>query len=116
MIADFGCVVERIVDADTIICSGTALRIGAINARERDGSCRTGAVCPVMPPAQAKAIATKLLHRQTLRCEPVGKSWERVVARCTLPSGQDVGCALVASGAAAWEPVWARRYKLEACQ
>lgn len=113
----FLCAMPVPIDADTLICQdGTRVRIAAINARERDGSCRTGAVCPIMPPERATTIVRKLVHRQTLRCRAVGRSYGRVVATCSLPDGHDLGCAVVRTGAAAFEPGWARKYKIGSCE
>ena len=115
MIADlppaYECVVERIVDADTWKCrNGIMTRAGAINARESDGTCRRGMVCPIMPPARAKAIVTRMVLHKRLTCEPMGKSWNRTVAACRFADDRSVSCAIAATGAAAWEPSYARRY------
>lgn len=113
MITTFICLVASVTDADTLRCkSGQRIRIAAINAHEKDGSCRAGMVCPVMPPAKAKAIVTRLVLKQRLTCAPLGTSWDRVVARCALPGGRDLSCAIAATGAAAWEPKYARRYRM----
>lgn len=117
MIAPFTCTVERIVDADTWVCTDrTRIRAAAINARERDGSCRRGMVCPIMPPARATRIVSRMLVGQRLTCANKGRSWDRVVGACRFADGRSVACAIVATGAAAWEPGWARRYGIGGCR
>lgn len=113
MIAPFICLVASVTDADTLRCAdGTRVRVAAINAREKDGSCRAGMACPIMPPAKAKAMVSRFVLNQRLTCAPLGKSWDRVVARCALPNGRDLSCKIAGTGAAAWEPTYARRYRM----
>lgn len=51
-----------------------------------------------------------------LTCEPTGRSYSRVVARCTLPDGRSLSCAVIAAGAAVrWDRYW-RRYRMGECQ
>ncbi len=111
--AAFICLVASVTDGDTIRCTnGTRVRLAAINAREKDGSCRTGMVCPIMPPARAKAIVTRMVLHKRLTCAPMGKSWNRTVGACRFADGRSVSCAIAATGAAAWEPSYARRYRM----
>ena len=102
------CIVASVTDADTIRCTDrTAIRIAGINAREKDGSCRRNAPCPPMRHAQAKPIVERLTLRRRLVCQPVGTSYRRVVARCTLPDGRSLSCAVIAAGAAVrWDRYW----------
>lgn len=113
MIAPYTCEVVRVVDADTWKCrNGIMTRAAAINGRERDGSCRTGMVCPIMPPARAKAIVSAMVLGKRLTCIPRGKSWSRIVGDCRFQNGRSVSCDIAATGAAAWEPTYARRYRM----
>lgn len=113
LIAAFICLVASVTDGDTIRCTdGTRVRFAAINAREKDGTCRRGMVCPIMPPARAKAIVTRMVLHKRLTCEPMGKSWNRTVAACRFADDRSVSCAIAATGAAAWEPSYARRYRM----
>ena len=51
-----------------------------------------------------------------LMCQPVDRSYRRVVARCTLPDGRSVSCALIAAGAAVrWDRYWVR-YGMGGCE
>ena len=121
MLADlpppFICTVAAVTDADTIRCAdGTRVRIAGINAREKDGSCRPGAPCPAMRHAQAQPIVERLTLHKRLSCQPVDRSFKRIVATCRLPSGADLSCAIIASGAALrWESYW-RRYRMGVCR
>lgn len=111
MIAAFICLVSAAVDSDTLRCAdGTRVRLASINARESDGSCRRGMVCPIMPPARAKAIVTRMVLGKRLTCIPRGRSWSRIVGDCRFQNGRSVSCDIAATGAAAWEPTWAARY------
>jgi len=53
---------------------------------------------------------------RTLTCQPMGKSYNRVVARCTLPDGRSLSCAAIAASAAVrWDRYW-RQYKMGECR
>jgi endonuclease YncB( thermonuclease family) len=116
LIAAFLCLVVSVTDADTLRCAdGTRIRIAAINARERDGSCIPNAPCPAMRHERAQPIVARMVMGQTLKCRPVGTSYRRAVADCSLPNGRNLSCAIVATGAAAWWAGYARRYRLRGC-
>ena len=110
------CEVASVADADTLRCAnGTRVRIAGIEANERKGGCHLP-VCPPLPAARAKPIAERLVLRKTLKCQPVGTSYRRTVARCTLPDGRSLSCALIASGAAVKWPSYWRRYNMGECR
>lgn len=112
----FLCLVVAVTDADTIRCaSGERIRIAAINAREKDGSCIPNAPCVPTHHAQAKPAVERLAMGRTLRCRQVGVSYRRIVADCALPNGAGLSCAIVRSGAAAWWPKYARQYRMRGC-
>lgn len=103
---DLTCVVASITDGDTLRCrDGTRIRLHAVAARERDGSCSPGHPCP---PASAQA-ATNELRRlaggKTLSCRSTGESYNRVTAICWTADGSEINCAMVRSGTAL---VWDR--------
>lgn len=111
------CLVIRVTDADTIVCADqTRIRIAAINAREKDGACAPNAPCPAMRHTQAKPIVERMALGKTIRCRKVGMSHRRVVADCVLPDGRNLGCAIVATGAASWWPSYATRYRMRPCR
>lgn len=109
------CLVAAAVDGDTLRCAdGTRLRIAGIEANERNSTCHIER-CPAMLYAQAKRVVWAMTVGKTLRCVPLGRSYKRIVARCTFADGRDLRCAVVASGAAVHWPVYVRRYRLGGC-
>ena len=111
----FPCDVTVVIDADTIICaSGVHIRLAAINAREKDGTCRHNAPCPDMRHAQAKPIVERMILHRTIQCRQVGTSYRRIVADCTY-QGHSVSCGIVATRAAAWWAEYQRRYGMGGC-
>lgn len=109
------CLVAALHDADTLTCAtGERIRLAGIEASELHGGCHLPRCAPLDGQA-ARAVATRLLLRQTLACEPLGTSWRRIVARCSL-NGRDVGCALISLGAAAPWPKYRQRYGLGECK
>lgn len=112
----FLCAVVLATDGDTLQCrDGVKVRIAGIEARERGNWCHLP-VCPAQSYALAKAEATRLTVGQTLRCvRHEGDPYRRTVASCTV-NGRDVGCTLIASGAAAAWPKYRVRYRLAPCR
>lgn len=110
----FLCLVAAIIDGDTLICANrTRVRLAGIEANELHGGCHLPRCAP-LGGQQARAVATRLLLRQTLACESLGRSFARIVASCSF-NGRDVGCALVSLGAAVEWPSYRRRYRLRTC-
>ncbi|HEX8412341.1 MAG TPA: hypothetical protein VF637_00440 [Sphingomicrobium sp.] len=120
--ATFLCLAPIATDGDTLKCqNGRRVRIAGIEANERGGGCHLDR-CPTMPARQAKATLQRLVYRKRLVCQPVGKSWSRIVARCVLSGNGlkthklDLSCAAIASGAAVrWDRFWAR-YRMGECR
>jgi endonuclease YncB( thermonuclease family) len=111
----FVCRVVKVTDADTYRCqSGVRIRLAGAEANERKGGCHLP-VCPPLPHARAKPIAERLVLHKTLTCQPVGRSFKRVVASCRLPDGQDTRCQLTSSGATVDWPAYVTRYGLKRC-
>lgn len=112
MTVAFACAVVAVVDADTIRCqSGVRVRIAGISARERDGTCNSPR-CPAMLHTEAKSIVERITYRRELACDPVGHSYNRIVADCRLPRDGWLSCAIIAGGAAVrWDRYW-REYRL----
>ncbi len=80
--------VVHVADGDTFHLGRTAIRIWGIDAPERD--------TPFYEPATHALRA--LLHGQAVTCTPLDRSHERIVARCLLGDGRDVGEMMVRSG------------------
>ncbi|WP_249340554.1 hypothetical protein [Sphingomonas sp. 2SG] len=62
---------------------------------------------------------SRLTLGKRLTCQPQGKSYSRIVARCTLPDGRSLSCAVIAAGAAGaavrWDWYW-RQYGMGECR
>lgn len=87
--AAFLCASPGVTDGDTLRCrDGTRVRIWGIQAPERHE-----------PGGPAATLAmSRIVGREDLTCQRKGTSYRRVVARCRLPSGQDVAAELVRQG------------------
>lgn len=112
--AIFICTPIAVWDGDgPIWCEeGPKIRIALIAAREIDGSCRPGHPCPRPSGEAARDALVELLGRPTwrwktghvtisaspMRCRYEGRSYDRVVASCTLADGRDLGRAMLATG------------------
>ena len=112
--APFTCVVTAVHDGDTWRCaSGEHVRAAGVDANELDGSCHT--TCAPMPADAARAYVDRLIYRERLTCQPVDRSYRRVVAACVLPDGRRLECAVIAAGAAVrWNRYWVR-YRMRPC-
>jgi endonuclease YncB( thermonuclease family) len=93
MIGLFLCVVLYVTDGDTLRCQdGTRVRLAGIDAPELPGHCATWRRCTAGDPFKAKANLGRLAMGHTARCEAVGRSYERILAFCTI-GGTDLACA-----------------------
>ena len=103
------------IDGDTIrCCAGPHIRVAGIEATELHGGCHL-ATCPATSGPDARAIMARLVNGKMLACEPLARSYRRVVASCTLPDGRDLRCAVEAAGGAVEWPSYVRRYRLPGC-
>jgi len=122
----FPCAVTRVHDGDgPLWCSnGIKVRIAGVQAPDfesaepchrRDAS-RTNYTCDDAAADRSRRIVERLVLHQTMNCQPVGTSYKRVVARCTLMDGRSLSCAVIAAGAAVrWDRYW-RRYRMGDCR
>ena len=109
------CLVVAVHDGDSLRCQdGTRIRIAGIEANELGGGCHLDRCAPLSGP-RARGVVSAMLLRRQLACTAVGQSYKRVVASCRL-NGQDVGCAIVRTGAAVEWPRFRREYGLGACR
>ena len=119
----FTCEVIRVHDGDgPLWCrSGEKVRIAGVQAPDFTSAepCRTrraGYVCEDAAARRAQTITARLTLHQRLICRPVDRSYSRVVARCTLPDGRSLSCAVIAAGAAVrWDRYWVR-YGMGGCR
>ena len=94
----FSCTVQSVTDGDTFRCSnGTRVRLSSIDTPEMPGSCRPGRACAPGDPYAAKAALQRLIGGRTILCQPVGMSYNRVAAWCSV-NGMDLSCAMVRNG------------------
>ncbi|WP_445191243.1 thermonuclease family protein [Sphingomonas sp. Tas61C01] len=121
--APFACIVTKVHDGDgPLWCvNGVKVRVAGIQAPDFESAepCRrrrAGYVCNDAAAERSRQIVERLVLRQTLACRPVDRSYKRVVARCTLPDGRSLSCAVIAAGAAVrWVLYW-RRYRMGDCR
>jgi endonuclease YncB( thermonuclease family) len=120
----FTCTPTAVWDGDgPIWCAeGPHVRISGIAAREMDGTCRDNQPCPSATALQARNALIDLFggprgtnstgHVRVIGppmvCRSEGSAGgNRTAAWCSLPSGQDLSCAMVATGAVLkWDRYW----------
>ena len=120
----FTCTPTRVYDGDgPIWCAeGPSVRIAGIAAREMDGTCRVGQPCPAATAGQARDALVGLfggprrtnstghvvVYAQPMVCRSQGSAGgSRTAAWCTLSSGQDLSCAMLATGTVLrWDRYW----------
>ena len=120
----FTCTPTHVYDGDgPIWCAeGPHVRIAGIAAREMDETCRAGQPCPAASAVQARDALVAFfggargtistghvkVRGPTMTCLSEGSAGgSRTAAWCTLPSGQDLSCAMVATGTVLkWDRYW----------
>ena len=122
----FTCDVIRVHDGDgPLWCrSGEKVRVAGIQAPDfenaepcrRPNARRGNYTCDDRAAARSQRIVSSLVLGKRLACQPTGKSYSRIVARCTLPDGRSLTCAAIAAGAAVrWDRYW-RQYGMGDCR
>lgn len=119
----FTCDVIRVHDGDgPLTCAnGVKIRIAAVQSPDFESAepCRTGKanyVCDNRRARAAQRVTEGLVLGKRLTCTAVDKSWNRVVARCWLPDGRSLTCAVIARGGGRrWDAYW-RRYRMGECR
>ena len=96
----FSCTVVRVHDGDTFTCaSGARIRLQAIDAPEI-GACRGhGGRCVSGDGYASRDALRQLALGQTALCRPSGRSYDRIVALCSV-GAVDLSCAQLRSGQA----------------
>lgn len=110
----FICTPVAVWDGDgPIWCKeGPKIRLENVAAREMDGTCRNGHPCPKASGEAARDALVNLLggpkgklksghirvQFTSIQCQQSGTSYGRIVAKCSLPDGRDLGKALIATG------------------
>lgn len=122
----FVCEVVRVHDGDgPLWCrSGQKVRVAGIQAPDFEDAapCRRPAArrgtytCDDVAAERARLIVSRLTLGRRLICQSTGRSYSRIVARCTLPDGRSLSCAAIAAGAAVrWDRYW-RQYRMGDCR
>jgi len=122
----FTCDVIRVHDGDgPLWCrSGQKVRIAGVQAPDfesaqpcrRPAARRAAYTCDDDAAKRSRTIVERLVLHHRLSCQPVDRSYNRVVARCTLPDGRSLSCAVIAAGAATRWPAYWRRYRMNECR
>lgn len=96
----FTCPVVRVHDGDTFTCAnGARIRLQAIDAPEI-GACRGhGGRCVSGDGYASRDALRRLALGQTALCRPSGRSYDRIVALCSV-SAIDLSCAQLRSSQA----------------
>ncbi|GGE05143.1 hypothetical protein GCM10011529_09410 [Polymorphobacter glacialis] len=98
--ASFACANPRHHDGDAIRCAGDqgSMRLHGIDAPEMPGACRPGRDCTPGDPYAARNTLAGLTRGRNVRCEQVDTDhYGRKIVSCEA-DGQDLGCAMIASG------------------
>ena len=97
---------------------GPKIRLAGIAAREMDETCKPRHPCPDASGIDARDALVRLLggakgrwkpghvvvSASPMRCHPVGRSYDRVVATCRLADGRDLSSAMLRTGTVArWD-------------
>lgn len=99
MMLAFVCAVAWVIDGDTFICrDGRHVRLAGIDAPELHG-CPKWRSCTPGDAKESLHTLVGLAKGRDARCEDVGRSYDRVLAFCTV-DGVDLGCAMVRSSEA----------------
>jgi endonuclease YncB( thermonuclease family) len=94
----FSCEVASVHDGDTFRCAdGTRVRLSSIDTPEMPGACRAGRNCAPGDPYAARDALAGMIEGRVVSCEPVGKSYNRVAAWCSV-EGVDLSCAMLKAG------------------
>ena len=103
MAAVIMCLVVRVADGTTLVCSDqTKIRIAGLEAGRS-------------VPMNARKTLEALTIGKQVSCLPAGNEGPLIVAKCTLPDRRDLACTLIATKAAVRSDVAWRRYGLADC-
>lgn len=106
-------IVATVHDGDTFrLADGTRVRLQGIDANELNGTCHVR--CAPLPAASSRDNLAALILGREVACQPTGKSYKRVVARCSI-KGVDLSCYQIRSGAAVRWAKYDKENRLAAC-
>lgn len=96
------------IDGDTLACGSERIRLQAIDAPERPGSCRKGRTCAPGDYAASKAALARLIAGKRVVIVRSGSAaWGRTQANVYV-DGRNVACAMLAGGWAVYVPQYDR--------
>ena len=99
----------RIIDGDTLVIDGTRIRLHGIDAPEARQTCQRDGIDWLCVQEASKALRDYVGYYE-LRCERLDTDrYGRMVARCFMPDGTDIGKWMVSNG---WALAY-RRYSSE---
>jgi endonuclease YncB( thermonuclease family) len=99
----------RIVDGDTLVIDGTRIRLHGIDAPESKQTCQHDGIDWLCGQEASKALRD-YVGGTDLRCERLDTDrYGRMVAKCFMPDGTDIGEWMVSNG---WALAY-RRYSKE---
>jgi endonuclease YncB( thermonuclease family) len=87
----------RVVDGDSLELAGHRVRLFGIDAPETAQDCRDARGRTYACGREARAALADAIGGQSVSCMPVGESYDRDVAVCTV-NGRDLSEAMVRSG------------------
>jgi endonuclease YncB( thermonuclease family) len=94
----------RIVDGDTLVINGTRIRLHGIDAPESKQTCQRDGIDWLCGQEASKALRD-YVGDTDLRCERLDTDrYGRMVAKCFMPNGTDIGEWMVSNG-------WALAYR-----
>jgi endonuclease YncB( thermonuclease family) len=121
--ASFSCTVTRVYDGDgPLWCdNGIKIRVAGIQAPDFENTepCRRAReyyVCNNASARRSQQIVQAITLHKTLVCEPVDRSYGRVVVRCALSDGRSLSCAILMAGAATRWNRYLRKYRMGDCR
>lgn len=89
----------RIIDGDSLEIGGQRIRLHGIDAPELVQTCLDRSGRPFPCGERAREALNEIVGMAALRCIRVGEDrFQRILARCRLPDGSDVGATLIRQG------------------
>ncbi len=89
----------RVIDGDSLQVNGVEVRLHGIDAPELRQTCRDASGRRYPCGRMARQHLRQLVRGRTIRCRRITTDrYRRMIARCTLPDGTDIGQRMVRDG------------------
>lgn len=96
------------IDGDTLACGSERIRLQAIDAPEKPGTCRRGRVCAPGDYHASKAALARLIAGKRVNIVRNGTAaWGRTQANAYV-DGRNLACRMIAGGWAVYQPRYDR--------